>query len=361
MKPKTIALLVVAITCGLGASYMTSRLLAERKEAPEETKVPILMAKAKVPAYVPIKEPEKYFEIRDVAEGTFPAKAMKSFDEIKGKQLQRPLNKDLPVTPDDVVSSETMGLGGELPEGMRAVSLKVNPETIVGGFVQPKSHVDVVVVMRRGDDNSVAKIILQNMLVLAVDVNDKTEEGKRTYLGTTVTIAAKPEETAELALAASLGEIRLILRGAGDNKIVTVKDTTPKDFGKATKTNGGPTDDGSDSGTAVAKGPAAPPTIPTLPPVEEKKSDDPPTIKPEEKPGAEEPPVETHEMTITIGSDTFKAKFIKDEKEGWKSTLNRNGDDEPSPSKPKAKPTTTPTPALAPAAPAQPGGKPSVG
>lgn len=364
MKPKTIALLVVAITCGLGASYMTSRLLAERKEAPEETKVSILMAKAKVPAYVPIKEPEKYFEIREVAEGNFPAKAMKTFDEIKGKSLQRPLNKDLPVTPDDVVSSETLGLTGELPQGMRAVSLKVNPETIVGGFVQPKSHVDVVVVMRRGDENSVAKIILQNMLVLAVDVNDKTEEGKRTYLGTTVTIAAKPEETAELALAASMGEIRLILRGAGDDKIVTVKDTTPKDFGKATKTGGGsPGDDGGDSGTAVAKGPVAPPTIPTLPPVEEKKPDEPTAPKPEEKPVAEEPPVETHEMTITIGSDTFKAKFIKDEKEGWKSTLNRNGDDEASPSKPKAKPATTPTPAPAPApaAPTQPGGKSSVG
>ena len=30
MKPKTLILMVVAVTCGLGASYMTSRLLAER-------------------------------------------------------------------------------------------------------------------------------------------------------------------------------------------------------------------------------------------------------------------------------------------------------------------------------------------
>jgi pilus assembly protein CpaB len=356
MKPKTIALLVVAITCGLGASYMTSRLLAERKETTEETKVPILMAKTKVPAYVVIKEPERYFEVREVAEGTFPSKAIKSFDEVKGKSLQRPLNKDLPVTPDDLVSSDTMGLMAELPAGMRAVSIKVNPETIVGGFVQPKSHVDVVVVMRRGDDNSVAKIILQNMLVLAVDVNDKQEEGKRNYLGTTVTIAAKPEEAAELALAVSMGEIRLTLRGAGDDRILTIKDTTPKDFGKATKTDGSSSDPGSDSGTQVAKGPPSPPTIPTLPPVDEKKPDDQPAPKPEDKPVVEEPPVETHEMTITIGSDTFKAKFIKDEKEGWKSTLNR-GDDEASPSKPKAKP----APAAAPPAPAPTGGKPSVG
>ena len=40
MKPKTIILMVVAVSCGLAASYMTSRLLADRPEAPpDEEKV----------------------------------------------------------------------------------------------------------------------------------------------------------------------------------------------------------------------------------------------------------------------------------------------------------------------------------
>ena len=30
MKPKTMILMVVAVVCGLGASYMTSKLLADR-------------------------------------------------------------------------------------------------------------------------------------------------------------------------------------------------------------------------------------------------------------------------------------------------------------------------------------------
>ncbi len=33
MKPKTMILMVVAVVCGLGASYMTSRLLADRSRA----------------------------------------------------------------------------------------------------------------------------------------------------------------------------------------------------------------------------------------------------------------------------------------------------------------------------------------
>ena len=45
MKPKTLILMVVAVTCGLGASYMTSRLLAKTKSpadvlgTPRQTKI----------------------------------------------------------------------------------------------------------------------------------------------------------------------------------------------------------------------------------------------------------------------------------------------------------------------------------
>ena len=43
MKPKTLILMVVAVSCGLGASYMTSRLLADREQDVE--KVAVLIAK----------------------------------------------------------------------------------------------------------------------------------------------------------------------------------------------------------------------------------------------------------------------------------------------------------------------------
>jgi hypothetical protein len=54
-------------------------------------------------------------------------------------------------------------------------------------------------------------------------------------------------------------------------------------------------------------------------------------------------------MTITIGPDSFKSKFIKDEKEGWKHTLNRGDAEEASPARSK------------PAAPSQPASKGSDG
>ena len=46
MKPKTMILMVVAVACGLAASFMTSRYLAgqNRQPAADEEKVKVLVA-----------------------------------------------------------------------------------------------------------------------------------------------------------------------------------------------------------------------------------------------------------------------------------------------------------------------------
>ncbi len=171
MKPKTMMLMVVAVGCGLAASYMTSRLLADRSTAPtEEAKVQVLAAKTKVPAWVLIKEPEKYFEVKELPESAAPKKALKDFSEVKDQRLSQALSEGEYVLSEKLVNSEQVGLIAKLPSGMRAIALKVNAESLAGGFVLPGYRVDVVSTMRNGNE-SVSKIILQNMLVLAVDTN----------------------------------------------------------------------------------------------------------------------------------------------------------------------------------------------
>ena len=56
MKPKNMILLAVAIGCGLGASYLTSQLLANREKVVPNVKV--LVAKKRLPGYTLIKDPE---------------------------------------------------------------------------------------------------------------------------------------------------------------------------------------------------------------------------------------------------------------------------------------------------------------
>jgi pilus assembly protein CpaB len=349
MKPKTMMLMVVAIGCGLAASYMTSKLLAERNAAQtEEAKVKVVVAKIKVPAWAPIKDPDKYFEERDIPESLAPKKGVKELIKLKDQRLSQPLSEGEYVLEDKLVNAEQVGLVAKLPAGMRAIALKVNAESLAGGFVLPGYRVDVVSTTRGNTNESVSKIILQNMLVLAVDTIASRDNQTTSLLGSTVTLAASPEEAQRLSLAGALGELRLTLRAPEDNKIVRLPGSKWEDLSR-------PTHD-SQAGKEEDESPvtSAPP-VPSLPPL---PKDAPPPItvaqktpekKPELAPTLPAPPPETHTMTIITGDYVQKAVFTLDpvEKVWTNGSLNRNAEDAP-PRRP-AQPSSSP--------PAQPEGK----
>ncbi|HWG47258.1 MAG TPA: Flp pilus assembly protein CpaB [Gemmataceae bacterium] len=343
MKPKTMMLMVVAVGCGLAASYMTSRLLAERSNGPaEEQKVKVLVAKAKVPAWVLIKEPEKYFEEKDVAESAVPKKALKELAKVKGQRLSQALVEGDYVQEDKLVNAEQSGLLAKLPSGMRAIAVKVNAETLAGGFVLPGSRVDVVSTLRGGSSESESKIIMQNMLVLAVDTTAVRDTQTQSILGSTVTLAATPEEANRLALATALGELRLTLRTPDDTRIVRLPGAKWGDLGK-------PTRDGSVNKDEETLSTSSAPPVPTLPPLPKElpttPTPTPAVVKTPEK--APEPtPLQTHTLTIISGDYVQKAVFTMDpiEKVWTHGGLGRNVDD-------AAPRRSSPPPALTPAQP----------
>src|SRR5687768_3495367 len=134
MKPKTLILMVVAVVCGLAASYMTSRVIAERnnKAPAQEEKVKVLVAKQRISMGTLLKDPAKFFHEKQFTKGEEPKKAIKSFDQLKDRRLSRPISEDGHVTPDDLMDPKHAGLEGSLPSGMRAIALKVNAESIAG-------------------------------------------------------------------------------------------------------------------------------------------------------------------------------------------------------------------------------------
>jgi pilus assembly protein CpaB len=315
MKLKTLILMVVAVGCGLAASYMTSRLLAERSAPPTDAKVAVVVAKQKVSPMVLIKEPERYFELKDYPEGLAPRKALKTLEDIKDQRLNKSVTEEEIVTYDHVLNKEQAGLPAELPTGTRAVAIKVNPESLVGGFVLPRSRVDVMFTSRGGAADAQTKVLLQDMLVLAVDQSSQRDPNEPTKLGNTVTLAAKPEEAQRLALASTLGELRLTLRALGDNERIRLPATKLSEFDR-------PIREGSNDETQLVQAPPPVPTLPKLealppPPTAETK----PTPKEKEKPKPEpeEPPVKTHTMTIVNGEYVQKAVFVEDPQEGWKN------------------------------------------
>jgi pilus assembly protein CpaB len=110
------------------------------------------------------------------------------------------------------------GLPSMIPQGMRAVSVRVNDVVSVAGFVQPGTRVDVLATGNQGNSNErQTTTVLENVLVLAVGKNldQNAPEGPAAPV---ITLAVSPDDAQRLALASQEGRIQLSLRNPLDTK-----------------------------------------------------------------------------------------------------------------------------------------------
>ena len=163
--------------------------------------------------------------------------AMHKVEEAVGKRLKMPAN-----TGDQITQKRLNAVGamdsfiGTIPNDKRAVTITVDDVSGVAGFIAPASYVDVLSVDGDGKDKrTVGKLLLQNVMVLAVGTTDITSDSvKKNENVKTVTLALEPREAVELRVAQTEGRITLMLRPQKptDSEIVgsTVygRDNTPQ-------------------------------------------------------------------------------------------------------------------------------------
>lgn len=97
-----------------------------------------------------------------------------------------------------------------LGKNTRAMAIKVDAETAVGGFVTPGDTVDVVMTQGK-DSNMRAVTIMQNIRVIGVD-QDSDEQSDTPEIARTVTVEVTPDQGQKLALAQKAGSLSLTLR-----------------------------------------------------------------------------------------------------------------------------------------------------
>jgi pilus assembly protein CpaB len=317
MKPKTLILMGVAVACGLVASYMTSKLIADRNnQPPPDEKVTIAVPKKPVGKWILVKKPDDLFEMREWSKKDAPDGAIFELKDLQDKRTRNPLKGGVPLTRDDFMNKDLDGLAAMLKPGSRAVAIKVNAEALVGGFVLPGSVVDVVLTQTRGD--LVTSVVLQNMTVLAIDTQaNRDPEKGYTMIGATVTFAATIEESTRLRLAQSLGELALVLRAVGDDApLDRTPVTRPSDLFKPLRKQADPD---AEETSRVANGGAS--TSGVLPPVD-RPTEDKPEVRPEVKPEViieDKAPGKVHRVTIIEGEVQRQDVFYWDENEkSWK-------------------------------------------
>lgn len=141
--------------------------------------------------------------------------AMHKVEEAVGKRLKMAAN-----TGDQITQKRLNAVGamdsfiGTIPNDKRAVTMTVDDVSGVAGFVAPGSYVDILSVDGDGKDKrTVGKLLLQNVMVLAVGTTDITSDSvKKNENVKTVTLALDPRAAVELRVAQTEGKITLMLR-----------------------------------------------------------------------------------------------------------------------------------------------------
>jgi pilus assembly protein CpaB len=111
------------------------------------------------------------------------------------------------------------GLASVIPDGMRAMAVKVNDVIGVAGFVLPGTRVDVIITgTPKDNEEQASKVFLENVQVVAAGQNVQQEVNGKPQTVQVVTLLVTPEQAQDLALAQGNGQIQLALRNPLDTE-----------------------------------------------------------------------------------------------------------------------------------------------
>jgi pilus assembly protein CpaB len=208
-----------ALLFGLLAAVSVSRYLSSA-QAYTKNLNRVAVAKVAIPVGTKII-PEQVMVVQFPKEST-PDGAFESPEKLAGRVAITNIAPREPITEARLAPEGTAGgLSAVIPEGYRAMTVKVDDVVGISGFIMPGTLVDVVVVIdpaeKAGMQDPISKIVLQNIKVLANGQNiDKPEDQRETNSVKAVTLLVTPEQAEKLALAASEGKLQLVMRNSID-------------------------------------------------------------------------------------------------------------------------------------------------
>ncbi|HEX8127669.1 MAG TPA: Flp pilus assembly protein CpaB [Pyrinomonadaceae bacterium] len=208
-----------AVVFGLVAAFSVSRYLSGTQAYAKNLNT-VVVAKVDIqPGQKIIAEQLQsvQFPSNAVPDGTF-----QSSDKLVGRVAVVQIAAREPVTDYKLAPEGSAGgLSAVIPEGYRAMTVKVDDVVGISGFVMPGALVDVVVVINpvenNGQQNPISKIVLQNIKVLANGQNiDRPKNDREPESVKAVTLQVTPEQAEKLALASSEGKLQLVMRNSVD-------------------------------------------------------------------------------------------------------------------------------------------------
>ncbi len=219
--------LLLAVGSGALAGYTALKLLEERvapvvaAELPRSTTQIVIAARDLPAGYLLGAEDVR---VIDWPSGPVPDGYARSIPEVVGRGLITNVKLNEPLLATKMANrSGQGGLQIVIPEGMRAIAVRVDEVVAVAGFVVPGARVDLFLTTTAAGD-PITKLVMQNVTVLAVEQNSERDPQGRAMLGSVVTVLATPDDAEKLIHATrSGGQIQLGLRNMLDVKDVTTR------------------------------------------------------------------------------------------------------------------------------------------
>lgn len=235
MRPKTLALLVVAAMCGLVAMMGVQQVLSKQGDGTTPTSG-VLFAKSEVLPGQPLNE--NNVEFREWPADKIPEGAVTQKEQFQERTLK------VRVFPGDLILEAKLDKKGarsassQVPKGKCVKSVPIDSTMTGTGLIQPSDRVDVLVTYRPATANRDVggigmeiKTVLEHVEVFAIDgVTDATmiaRSGDPKAVATkNVQLLVTNEQARLLTLAENMGggKLTLTLRGMNDDSHVDPKD-----------------------------------------------------------------------------------------------------------------------------------------
>jgi Flp pilus assembly protein CpaB len=207
-------------------------LFTRSKDQPQQTSpsrpetAEVLVAAQEIPEGALILQPERLFVQKSFTKGEEPPDAISDVEQLRNQVLVHKLAVGQYCGRKDLSGSGAFIV--DLPPDLRAMGIRVIGDD-PGRFVVPGSRADILVRERLGEDKFQYKILLQNILLLAVNRADmppiEAKGGERNPRGEIppdeakggeavliVSVAVTAEQGEKLADALKEGPLRLIVR-----------------------------------------------------------------------------------------------------------------------------------------------------
>jgi len=230
MDRKKLVLLLAALVIAAGTAFIARSMFAGSSSpqavaainTPQPTGPRVLVANRSLPVGTIITQDAIGFQAwpTELVQDAYFIDGEADVSQLLGTVVRYPITAGEPVTQGGLVAPGDRGfLAAALGPGMRAVTVPVNANTAVAGFVFPGDRIDL---MMTHDANGLkaTETILRNLRVLATDqsTSQATVEGQtpvRTF--STVTLEVTPKIAEKIAVAQTVGTLSLSLRSIADN------------------------------------------------------------------------------------------------------------------------------------------------